>query len=220
MYAADISQASVMALFLLVDNMKKLMPKFLELRPGTRIVANTFGFGDAGWEPDDTETVSPCTSWCTVHLWIVPADVAGVWQLPEGTLTLSQKFQNLTGNACGHSHLQRQGPGPRDLLYRQRNTICREGGRKCDGGRQRHTAVARDPLFACRRNAATKMKDVNRATSPCRFSRETRGHTPTEEASLRQRYRRGIAIHGGNIRGGRHSTRSRHERCRVAGDIE
>src|SRR4026208_2079026 len=64
MYAADISQASVMALFLLVDNMQKLMPKFLELRPGTRIVANTFGFGDAGWEPDHTETVSSCTSWC------------------------------------------------------------------------------------------------------------------------------------------------------------
>jgi SAM-dependent methyltransferase len=101
MYAADISQASVMALFLLVENMQKLMPKFLELRPGTRIVANTFGFGDAGWEPDHTETVSPCTSWCTVHLWIVPADVAGVWQLPQGTLTLSQKFQNVTGTLAG-----------------------------------------------------------------------------------------------------------------------
>jgi len=101
MYAADISQASVMALFLLVDNMQKLMPKFLELRPGSRIVSNTFGFGDAGWEPDSTETVSPCTSWCTVHLWIVPANVAGVWQLPQGSLTLSQKFQNVTGTLAG-----------------------------------------------------------------------------------------------------------------------
>ena len=77
------------------------MPKFLELRPGTRIVSNTFGFGDAGWEPDHTESVSPCTSWCTVHLWIVPADVAGVWQLPQGALTLSQKFQNVTGTLAG-----------------------------------------------------------------------------------------------------------------------
>ena len=101
MYAADISQASVMALFLLVDNMQKLMPKFLELRPGTRIVSNTFGFGDAGWEPDRTESVSPCTTWCTIHLWIVPANVAGVWQLPQGTLTLSQKFQNVTGTLAG-----------------------------------------------------------------------------------------------------------------------
>lgn len=103
MYAANISQASVMALFLLVENMQKLMPKFLELRPGTRIVSNTFGFGDAGWEPDHTETVSPCTTWCTVHLWIVPANVAGVWQLPEGTLTLSQKFQNVTGTLAGRA---------------------------------------------------------------------------------------------------------------------
>ena len=103
MYAANISQASVMAVFLLVDNMQKLMPKFLELRPGTRIVANTFGFGDAGWEPDQTETVSPCTSWCTVHLWIVPAAVAGVWQLPQGPLTLSQQFQNVTGPLAGRA---------------------------------------------------------------------------------------------------------------------
>ncbi|HET9215631.1 MAG TPA: class I SAM-dependent methyltransferase [Terriglobia bacterium] len=97
MYAADISQASVMALFLLVENMQKLMPKFLALRPGSRIVSNTFGFGDQGWEPDSTETLRDCSSWCTIHLWIVPADVAGSWQLPQGTLTLTQKFQNVTG---------------------------------------------------------------------------------------------------------------------------
>jgi SAM-dependent methyltransferase len=101
MYAADISEASVMALFLLVENMRKLMPKFLALRPGTRIVANTFGFGDEGWEPDQTETVQDCSSWCTVHLWIVPADVAGTWALPQGTLTLTQKFQNVTGTLGG-----------------------------------------------------------------------------------------------------------------------
>ena len=72
-----------------------------ELRPGTRIVGNTFGFGDAGWEPDHTETVPNCSTWCTVHLWIVPADVAGVWKMPQGNLTLSQKFQNVTGTLAG-----------------------------------------------------------------------------------------------------------------------
>jgi SAM-dependent methyltransferase len=101
MYAADISQASVMALFLLVDNMQKLMPKFLALRPGSRIVGNTFGFGDQGWEPDYTESLKDCSSWCTVHLWIVPADVAGSWQLPQGTLALTQMFQNVTGTLGG-----------------------------------------------------------------------------------------------------------------------
>ena len=50
MYEADISQATVLALFLLTENLNKLMPKFLQLKPGTRIVIN--GFGIDGWDPD------------------------------------------------------------------------------------------------------------------------------------------------------------------------
>lgn len=95
MYEADISQATVMALFLLPDNMNKLLPKFLALRPGSRIVSNTFS--PEGWEADYQEAVPNCTSWCTVLLWIVPADASGAWQLPQGTLTLDQSFQKVTG---------------------------------------------------------------------------------------------------------------------------
>ncbi|HZI50969.1 MAG TPA: class I SAM-dependent methyltransferase [Terriglobia bacterium] len=98
MYAADISKASVLALFLLPDNMKKLLPNFLAMKPGTRIVSNTFGFGDEGWEADLTESVPNCTSWCTVVLWIVPANAAGTWQSAQGPLTLSQKFQKVSGS--------------------------------------------------------------------------------------------------------------------------
>jgi Methyltransferase domain len=97
MYEADISKASVMLLFLLPHNMTMLLPKFLALKPGSRIVSNTFGFGDQGWEPDQTEAVENCQTWCTVRLWIVPANVSGSWQLPQGNLTLTQKFQNVTG---------------------------------------------------------------------------------------------------------------------------
>ena len=97
MYEADISNASVMLLFLLPQNMTMLLPKFLALKPGSRIVSNTFGFGDQGWEPDQTEAVENCQTWCTVRLWIVPANVSGSWQLPQGNLTLTQKFQNVTG---------------------------------------------------------------------------------------------------------------------------
>src|SRR6476469_7423409 len=50
MYEADISQATVLALFLLPENLRKLTPKFLRLKPGTRIVANHFGI--EGWEAD------------------------------------------------------------------------------------------------------------------------------------------------------------------------
>jgi precorrin-6B methylase 2 len=95
MYEADISKASVMALFLLPDNMNKLLPKFLALKPGSRIVSNTFS--PEGWQADYQEAVPNCTAWCTVLLWIVPANAAGTWQLPQGTLTLEQSFQFVTG---------------------------------------------------------------------------------------------------------------------------
>ena len=43
MFSADISAASVLALFLLTDNLLKLTPKYLDLKPGTRIVVNHYG---------------------------------------------------------------------------------------------------------------------------------------------------------------------------------
>jgi precorrin-6B methylase 2 len=96
MFEADISKATVLALFLLPSNLDKLAPKFLALRPGTRIVNNTFTV--TGWQPDATETVEDgCTSWCTAHLNIVPAHVAGTWQLGSDTLTLTQDFQMVSG---------------------------------------------------------------------------------------------------------------------------
>jgi SAM-dependent methyltransferase len=95
MYVADISKASVMALFLLPDNMLKLRDKFAALKPGSRIVSNTFGI--EGWEPDYTEMVPNCSSWCTVLLWIVPANASGEWQTPQGALSISQSFQVVSG---------------------------------------------------------------------------------------------------------------------------
>jgi len=96
MYEADISKASVMALFLLTTNLDKLKDKFLALKPGTRIVLNTFAV--TGWSADETETVGgECQTWCTAMLYIVPANVAGTWKMPQGELTLHQEFQMLSG---------------------------------------------------------------------------------------------------------------------------
>jgi SAM-dependent methyltransferase len=96
MYEADISQATVLALFLLTENLNKLTPKFLQLRPGTRIVAN--GFGIDGWDADETgRAEGDCGSWCTAYLFIVPARVEGSWRMAQGQLTLQQKFQKLSG---------------------------------------------------------------------------------------------------------------------------
>lgn len=99
LFAQDLSEASVVTMFLLTEINLKLRPKLLALAPGTRIVSNTFTMGD--WSPDETRTVSRdqgCDdAWCTAHLWIVPARVAGSHRLRDGTLQLEQTYQRLTG---------------------------------------------------------------------------------------------------------------------------
>ncbi len=96
MYEADISKATVLALFLLPSNLEKLVPRFLELPAGTRIVANTYWVND--WSADDTQTMEQdCDNWCTSKLFIVPAKVQGSWRLPDGVLALTQKYQEFEG---------------------------------------------------------------------------------------------------------------------------
>jgi SAM-dependent methyltransferase len=96
MFEADISQATVLALFLLTENLNRLVPKFLDLSPGSRIVVNGFEIDD--WKADEIGRADgECGSWCTAYLYIVPARVAGTWRLPNGHLALEQKFQELTG---------------------------------------------------------------------------------------------------------------------------
>lgn len=95
-FESDFSQASVISLFLLPELNLKLRPQLLNLRPGTRIVSNTFPMGD--WEPDETADVTgECATYCTALLWIVPAKVAGEWKLPGGPLVLAQSFQTVAG---------------------------------------------------------------------------------------------------------------------------
>jgi hypothetical protein len=104
MFAADISRATVLGLFMLPDQLAKLTPKFLAMRPGSRITMN--GFTPPGWTPDVTEKATgDCGTWCTAHLFIVPARVVGTWRIGANDLTLSQNFQMLTGalNAAGNS---------------------------------------------------------------------------------------------------------------------
>jgi len=97
MYVADISKATVMALFLLPENLDKLKDRLLALTPGTRIVLNTYAI--TGWEPDEQYHVEDpeCRSWCEVLLHFVPAPVAGTWRLGTGELRLTQEFQMVSG---------------------------------------------------------------------------------------------------------------------------
>ena len=96
LFKSDFSKADVITMFLLPSINLKLRPTILDLRPGTRVVSNSFDLGD--WKADETARVEEgCTSWCTAYLWIVPAKVGGGWKLPQGDLTLKQEFQMLTG---------------------------------------------------------------------------------------------------------------------------
>ena len=97
LYETDLSKATVITMFLLPDINLKLRPKILDLKPGTRIVSNSFTMGE--WNSDDSVTVTEeCSAYCTAYLWIVPAKVAGTWKLGTGELTLTQEFQMLSGS--------------------------------------------------------------------------------------------------------------------------
>jgi precorrin-6B methylase 2 len=100
LFETDFSKATVITMFLLPQINLKLRPKILDMRPGTRIVSNSFTMDD--WEADQTEQVSEgCTSWCTALMWIVPAKVEGTWTSSAGDLVLKQRFQMVDGTLAG-----------------------------------------------------------------------------------------------------------------------
>jgi precorrin-6B methylase 2 len=98
-FETDFSKATVITLFLLPELNVKLRPKILEMKPGTRVVSNSFTMGD--WQADRTQNASEkegCTAYCTAYLWIVPAKAEGRWKTSEGELVLKQTYQNVTGS--------------------------------------------------------------------------------------------------------------------------
>ena len=95
-FKADFSKATVVTMFLLSTLNLKLRPTILDMKPGTRVVSNSFDMGE--WTPDETVVVSDnCTSHCRAHFWLVPAKVEGTWKVGEGELVLKQNFQMLSG---------------------------------------------------------------------------------------------------------------------------
>jgi hypothetical protein len=96
LFETDLSKATVITLFLLPGLNLKLRPRLLELKPGTRIVSNTFTMEE--WEPDDSVILDyDCHSWCKAYLWIIPARAEGKWKLDQGELIIKQEFQEISG---------------------------------------------------------------------------------------------------------------------------
>ena len=97
LFESDFTQAQVITMFLLPDINLQLRPKLLDMKPGTRIVSNSFTMGD--WQADETANVKDgCASYCTAYFWIVPAKIDGTWKLPQGELTLNQTYQTFSGS--------------------------------------------------------------------------------------------------------------------------
>lgn len=95
-FETDFSQATVLTLFIQKHLNLQLRPTILKMRPGTRVLSNFFDMGE--WKPDETAVVrGDCVGYCVAHLWIVPADVSGIWKTPAGKLKLEQTFQTISG---------------------------------------------------------------------------------------------------------------------------
>lgn len=98
LFKTDLSKATVITMYLLQGVLMRLRPQLLALKPGTRIVAHDFDLGD--WKPDVKVTVRK-----NVMLWVVPANVNGLWRLslplPGGAQTwnldIRQKYQEIDG---------------------------------------------------------------------------------------------------------------------------
>jgi hypothetical protein len=113
-FKADISKATVVTLYLLPGMMVNLRPKILaELKPGTRVVSHDYHFDDwmpedqYSWDVPEKEKVNGVPR-ATVYLWLVPARVAGRWQVrlaPPAEiayeLDLRQTYQNFDGSVTG-----------------------------------------------------------------------------------------------------------------------
>lgn len=98
LFTVDLRPATVVTLYLLPSVNLRLRPKlFSELRPGTRIVSNSFDM-DA-WRPDKTEVALGAN----LYYWVVPANASGRWsftlpgQSQPCTLELTQRFQEAQG---------------------------------------------------------------------------------------------------------------------------
>ena len=111
-FKTDLSKATVLTLYLLPAMMLNLRTKiFNELTPGVRVVSHDYHFGD--WRPDDgmsfdvpeKESITGVPA-ATVHLWFVPAKIAGTWEVKVAggesyALALKQRFQTIEGTASG-----------------------------------------------------------------------------------------------------------------------
>ena len=103
----DFSSATVVTLFLGEALNLRLMPIILKMKPGTRVVSNTFQMGS--WFPDQEVRVRSNETAISslneiAYLWIVPANIDGAWEftglpkIDKAAIRFAQKQQFFTGS--------------------------------------------------------------------------------------------------------------------------
>ena len=111
LFETDLTQASIITMYLLPRVNLDLRPKLLDLKPGTRIVSHDFSMGD--WQPEHHEQVESQDKYggaggvSDIFLWIIPAKVNGTWKSELQVrgkpvpyqFTLQQEFQKVSGTA-------------------------------------------------------------------------------------------------------------------------
>jgi hypothetical protein len=105
LFKSDLTQATVITMFLMDEINLKLRPQILDFKPGTRVVSNTFTMGE--WIADQKgipNDIKDCGDYFIAYLWVVPARVEGRWILPEGELAFKQSFQTFSGTLRSGAH--------------------------------------------------------------------------------------------------------------------
>ena len=108
LFETDLSDATVISMYLLPQVNLELRPKLLELKPGTRIVSHDFSMAE--WAPDRKEVVKAQASFggtSDVYFWVVPAKAGGAWRAElqvraqpiRYELAIEQQFQTFSGTA-------------------------------------------------------------------------------------------------------------------------
>lgn len=118
LFKTDVSQASVITMYLLEEYMLVLRPKLFALKPGTRLVSHDYHMGE--WQADAQVKIPVpdkpvgAEKASTIYFWVVPAKVQGTWKTrvpgpkgwTEAELRLEQNYQKVSGEVLfGGKHL-------------------------------------------------------------------------------------------------------------------
>ena len=141
-FATDFSKADVITMYLLPALNMKLRPTLLSMRPGTRVASHSFTMED--WEADEISSADGRRA----YFWIVPAPVAGTWNIEAGgrraEMQIEQTFQKIHGTvALGTLHAGLREPRLRgaqiSFAYVDANALRREFTGRVSGTRMEGT---------------------------------------------------------------------------------